>query len=72
VDLCAQEKLETPISVEVVYLNKKAGALVGKDFKKEASLVRTFLEGLPITEAKALQAETVAAGSKVMTLNPKP
>lgn len=56
-DLCAQEKLETPISEEVVYLNKKAGALLGKDFKKDAVAVRTFLESLGVAEAKALQEE---------------
>lgn len=69
VDLCAQEKLETPVSVEVVYLNKKAGALLGKDFKKDAAVVKTFLEGLQMDEAKALQAEVAAAGSKVVSIN---
>jgi glycyl-tRNA synthetase (class II) len=37
VDLFAQEKLENPVTVEVVSLAKKAGALVGKDFKKDGT-----------------------------------
>eukprot|EP00288_Rhodomonas_lens_P001897 CAMPEP_0177716196 /NCGR_PEP_ID=MMETSP0484_2-20121128/14389_1 /TAXON_ID=354590 /ORGANISM="Rhodomonas lens, Strain RHODO" /LENGTH=759 /DNA_ID=CAMNT_0019228227 /DNA_START=44 /DNA_END=2323 /DNA_ORIENTATION=+ len=69
VDLCAQEKLETPISEEVVYLNKKAGALLGKDFKKDAVAVRTFLESLGVAEAKALQEEVKAAGGKEVTID---
>ena len=44
VSLDAQEKLETPISVEVVALAKKAGALVGKDFRQDAPIVKGYLE----------------------------
>lgn len=37
VDLFAQEKLEKPVTIEVLSLAKKAGALVGKDFKKDGT-----------------------------------
>mmetsp|Transcript_47637 Transcript_47637/g.115996 ORF Transcript_47637/g.115996 Transcript_47637/m.115996 type:complete len:768 (+) Transcript_47637:60-2363(+) len=69
VDLYAQEKLDTPISVEVVALAKKAGALVGKEFKKDAALVKAYLEGLSPEEAKELQAKTEAAGTSTVLIN---
>lgn len=43
VDLFAQEKLEKPVTVEVVSLAKKAGALVGKDFKKDGTGEKIFI-----------------------------
>ena len=71
VDLNAQDKLETPISVEVVALEKKAGALVGKDFKKDGPVVRGYLEKLSPAEAKTLQAEVSAAGTKDVAIDGK-
>jgi len=62
VALEAQDKLETPISVEVVALAKKAGALMGKDFRTDAPIVKGFLESLSPADARALQAEVEAAG----------
>lgn len=71
VALEAQDKLETPISVEVVALAKKAGALMGKDFRQDAPVVKGYLESLPPADAKALQAEVEAAGTKEITIDGK-
>jgi len=71
VALEAQDKLETPISVEVVALAKKAGALMGKDFRQDAPVVKGYLESLSSADAKALQAEVEAAGTKDVTIDGK-
>jgi glycyl-tRNA synthetase len=71
VSLDAQDKLETPISVEVVALAKKAGALMGKDFRQDAPIVKTYLEKLSPADAKALQAEVEAAGTKEISIDGK-
>jgi len=71
VALDAQDKLEKPISVEVVALAKKAGALMGKDFRQDAPVVKGYLEKLSPDEAKALQAEVGAAGTKDVEIDGK-
>ena len=71
VALDAQDKLETPISVEVVALAKKAGALMGKDFRQDAPVVKGYLEKLSPVDARALQAEVEAAGSKELQIDGK-
>eukprot|EP00285_Hemiselmis_virescens_P020032 CAMPEP_0173388684 /NCGR_PEP_ID=MMETSP1356-20130122/10933_1 /TAXON_ID=77927 ORGANISM="Hemiselmis virescens, Strain PCC157" /NCGR_SAMPLE_ID=MMETSP1356 /ASSEMBLY_ACC=CAM_ASM_000847 /LENGTH=686 /DNA_ID=CAMNT_0014345649 /DNA_START=34 /DNA_END=2091 /DNA_ORIENTATION=- len=63
VDLYAQEKLDVPEKVEVVALAKKAGALLGKDLKKDGATVKAHLEGLSAADAKALEAKVKEAGS---------
>eukprot|EP00960_Hanusia_phi_P050082 759980-Hanusia_phi.AAC.8 len=55
IDLSAQEKLDVPVSVDVVYLNKKAAALLGKDFRQDAPIVKEFLEGHSLEDSKKLQ-----------------
>ena len=71
VALEAQDKLETPVSVEVVSLAKKAGALMGKDFRQDAPIVKGHLEKLSPADAKALQEEVAAAGTKELTIEGK-
>jgi glycyl-tRNA synthetase len=71
VALDAQDKLETPISVEVVALAKKAGALMGKDFRQDAPIVKGYLEKMAPADARALQAEVEAAGTKDIEIDGK-
>mmetsp|Transcript_9172 Transcript_9172/g.23734 ORF Transcript_9172/g.23734 Transcript_9172/m.23734 type:complete len:346 (-) Transcript_9172:174-1211(-) len=62
-ELSAKEKLAEPIEEEVFTLSKKAAAMIGKDFKKDAKAVQKHLDSLAPTELAALCDTAKSAGS---------
>ena len=61
--LTASADLETPITVEKFQLTKKSLAAIGKEFKKDAKAVTSYLTELDTAGLKAVEADAKANGS---------
>jgi len=67
--LTASVNLDTPIKVDKYQLTKKALAAIGKEFKKDAKAVTTYLTSLDEAGLKALEASAKASGSASFTVD---